>query len=201
MTLSTFSITSLSEYFTADSPRYSRRNSDAHEGGLLIPQERYRDTATSYNAPDQSVVTFNLESPDQIGIPIMDILGKTDGFARIRDGTQSFNMGKKTFTLRVRVSWPDSSDLLCGLTLLQWPGYQPWAKTIAAMDWTRSRAPVTRVKLAEAVATAIRDLFEVSHIRPSNYIYACLNPVARDTATSRTTQSMQAGTSDQMEFS
>jgi hypothetical protein len=31
------------------------------------------------------------------------------------------------------------------------------------MDWKKSRGPITRVKLAEAVATAIRDLFDVSH--------------------------------------
>jgi hypothetical protein len=28
------------------------------------------------------------------------------------------------------------------------------------MDWKKSRGPITRVKLAEAVATAIRDLFD-----------------------------------------
>ncbi|KAG6379616.1 hypothetical protein JVT61DRAFT_10125 [Boletus reticuloceps] len=90
--------------------------------------------------------SFNLENQDQIGIPIIDILNKTGGFARIRDRTEAFNMEKKTFTLRVR-----------------WPGYKSWSKTIAALDWTKLRAPVTRVKLAEAVATAIRDLFEVNH--------------------------------------
>lgn len=46
---------------------------------------------------------------------------------------------------------------------LQWPGYKSWSKTIAALDWTKSRAPLTRVKLAEAVAIGVRDLIEVSY--------------------------------------
>jgi hypothetical protein len=70
---------------------------------------------SSFNAPDQVSITFNLENPDQTGIPITDILTKKDGFARIRDGTQAFDMGKKTFTLRVQVSSLDLiGDFLCG---------------------------------------------------------------------------------------
>ncbi|KAI9568067.1 hypothetical protein HD554DRAFT_2022730, partial [Boletus coccyginus] len=120
--------------------------------GPLIPQERYiTSTIPSYSAPGQhSSITFDLENPDQIGIPIIDILNKTGGFVRIRDRTQAFSQqGKKTFTLRV-----------------QWPGYKLWSKTIAALDWTKSRAPITRVKVAEAVATAIQGLFEKYRDKP-----------------------------------
>ncbi|KAF8434600.1 hypothetical protein L210DRAFT_941978 [Boletus edulis BED1] len=125
--------------------RRRRSNPEVHGRGILIPQERYRtSTISSYSAPHHPpIITFNLENPGQVGIPIIDILNKTGGFARIRDRTEAFNMEKKTFTLRIR-----------------WPGYKSWSKTISALDWTKSRAPVTRVKLAEAVATAIRDLFE-----------------------------------------
>jgi len=93
-------------------PRPGPSSRDVYGRGPLIPQERYiTSTISSYSAPDQhSSITFDLENPDQIGIPIIDILNKTGGFARIRDRTQAFSQeGKKTFTLRVQVS---SSDLI-----------------------------------------------------------------------------------------
>ena len=89
----------------SSSPRRSRSNSDAYGRGPVIPQERYStSTVSTYNAGNHPIITFNLENPDQIGIPIIDILNKTDGYARIRDRTEGFDMGKKTFTLRVQVS-------------------------------------------------------------------------------------------------
>ncbi|KAH0834765.1 hypothetical protein J3R83DRAFT_10362 [Lanmaoa asiatica] len=128
---------------SSDSHRRGRNN-DIYGRGPLIPQERYTtNSISSYNTPDQHPpINFDLENPDQFGIPITDILNNTDSFTRIRDRTQAFShMGKKTFTLRV-----------------QWPGYRPWSKTLAALDWTKSRDPITRVKLAEAVAKGVRDL-------------------------------------------
>jgi len=121
----------------------SRRSSIVPGRGRLIPQEIY--TTSSITVSEQHpYIPFHLENPEQIGIPIIDILNKSDSFARLQDRTQAFShMGKKTFTLRI-----------------QWPGYKSWSKTIAALDWTKDRSPIPRVKLAEAVATAVRDLFE-----------------------------------------
>lgn len=94
-----------------------RSSRDVSGRGPLIPQERYiTSTIPSYSAPGQhSSITFDLENPDQIGIPIIDILNKTGGFARIRDRTQAFSQqGKKTFTLRVQVSSSGLiGDFLC----------------------------------------------------------------------------------------
>lgn len=73
----------------------------------MIPQERYATSSiSSYSTPEQHrPITFDLEHPNQIGIPIADILNRTDSFVRIRDRTQAvIHMGKKTFTLRVQVS-------------------------------------------------------------------------------------------------
>jgi hypothetical protein len=170
----TFSPPRANQYSYPSSPKHSpgqtgRSNSDVYGRGPLIPQERYTtSTISSDKAPDQHSITFNLENPDQTGIPVIDILNKTDDFVRIRDGTEAVNMGNKTFTLRVHVS---SLDLIGGFSLwfnveppgFQWPGYRPWSKTITALDWKKSRDPITRAKLAEAVATAIRDLLSVSH--------------------------------------
>ncbi|KAG8216392.1 hypothetical protein J3R82DRAFT_6496 [Butyriboletus roseoflavus] len=131
---------------SSDSHRRNRSYPDIYGRGPLIPQERYSTSSiSSYNTPEQHPpVNFSLENPNQIGIPIADVLNRTDSFHRILDRTQPvIPMGKKTFTLRV-----------------QWPGYKSWSKTIAALDWTRSRAPLTRAKLAEAVATGVRDLIE-----------------------------------------
>ena len=50
------------------------------------------------------------------------------------------------------------------MAMTQWPGYKPWCKTIAALNWKKARAPITRVKLAEDIATAIRDLLQVGII-------------------------------------
>ena len=77
-----------------------------HGRGPVIPQERYTTSSISlYNAPDAHPrITFNLENPDQIGIPITDVLDRTGGFTRLRDRMQAFDMEKKTFTLRVQVS-------------------------------------------------------------------------------------------------
>lgn len=87
-------------------PIRSRSNSEMHGRGPVIPQERYTTSSISlYNAPDAHPrITFNLENPDQIGIPITDVLDRTGGFTRLRDRMQAFDMEKKTFTLRVQVS-------------------------------------------------------------------------------------------------
>ena len=97
----------------------SRSNSDVCGRGPLIPQERYTTgTISVYNAPDQHPITFNLETPDQSGIPIIDILNKTDGFVRIQDRTEVLNMGGGSFILRVLVSSLDLiGDFLCGSAL------------------------------------------------------------------------------------
>ena len=99
-----------------DHPRHSRRNSDVYGRGPSIPQARYTTgSMSSFNAPDQPPITFNLGNQDQTGIPIIDILNKTEGFARLQDRTEAFDMGKKTFTLRVLVSSLDLiGDFLCG---------------------------------------------------------------------------------------
>ncbi|KAH0840240.1 hypothetical protein J3R83DRAFT_1246 [Lanmaoa asiatica] len=65
------------------------------------------------------------------------------------------NIGKKTFTLRI-----------------QWPGYKHWSKTLAAVDWTKSRDPITHVKLAQAVANGVRDLIVKYRDEPYDPDYA-----------------------------
>lgn len=94
-----------------------RRNHSTDIGrGPFIPQDRYRTSSIStYNTAEQHPhITFELDNPNQIGIPIIDILNRVDGFDRIRDRAQAFShMGKKTFTLRVQVSWSDV-DFTCG---------------------------------------------------------------------------------------
>ncbi|KAF8551409.1 hypothetical protein OG21DRAFT_1418013 [Imleria badia] len=49
---------------------------------------------------------------------------------------------------------------------VQWPGYKPWHKTIAAKNWRKLRGPVTRVKLAEAVAIATQELLKAYRDEP-----------------------------------
>ena len=80
------------------------RISEVPGRGPLVPQNRY--TTSSVSSFNTTHITFDLENPDQTGIPIVDILNKTAGFNRIRDRSQAFNHmgGKKTFTLRVQVS-------------------------------------------------------------------------------------------------
>lgn len=96
----------------------SRSNSYVQGRGPLIPQERYTTSSISpYNTADHPPpIIFDLENPHQTGVPIVDLLNKTDSFSRIRDPTQAFShMGKKTFTLRVQVSSLDlSGKFLCG---------------------------------------------------------------------------------------
>ncbi|KAG9311793.1 hypothetical protein JVU11DRAFT_8040 [Chiua virens] len=135
--------------------------------GKVIPQERYTsNTITSYNTPaPRARITFNLESPDQPGIPITDILSQTGNFARLLNRTETFDMGKLTFTLRILVSlifdWWYDLWLNIRPPGRQWPGYKPWTKTISAKDWKKNRGPVSRAKLAEVVAKAVRDLIKV----------------------------------------
>ncbi|KAF9226280.1 hypothetical protein BS17DRAFT_815155 [Gyrodon lividus] len=125
----------------------SGSNTGIHGRGPRIPQERYMVGGTqSFNASEgkQNPITFNLENTSESGIPIVDIINGTDNFRCLQERTQAFgDMGKKTFTLRVL-----------------WPGYKPLNKTVATKDWTKERSPVTRGKLAEVVATTVRDLIE-----------------------------------------
>lgn len=90
---------------SSDSAGRRRSVSVVYGRGPVIPQERYTtSTAPSHNADQHRFIPFSVEDPDQTGIPIVDILNKTDGFARLRDRTEPFEMGKMTFTLRLLVS-------------------------------------------------------------------------------------------------
>lgn len=118
----------LSVHSTASSDSHRRRRTtDVPGRGPLIPQDRYGTNGIStYNIAEQHPpITFNLENPNQVGIPIIDILNKTDTFARIQDGTQAFShMGKKTFTLRVQVGSMGDA-FYCGSTSGCWGSSGP----------------------------------------------------------------------------
>ncbi|KAF9236046.1 hypothetical protein BU15DRAFT_64324 [Melanogaster broomeanus] len=132
--------------------------------GPRIPQDSYAVGGTlAFNASDErkDPITFNLENPSEVGIPLIDILRGTENFRRLQDRTQTFSFadaGRKTFTLRVL-----------------WPGYHPWHKTVATMDWRKARAPITRSKLAEGVAIAIRDMIGKHRNKPYDRDYAAWN--------------------------
>ncbi|KAF8840080.1 hypothetical protein BDN67DRAFT_690763 [Paxillus ammoniavirescens] len=128
----------------------SGSNTDIPGRGPRIPQQRYTASGSQPFTPDdgrQDRITFNLEHPLETGLPITDILDGTVNFQRLQDRRGALGgvggTGKKTFTLRVL-----------------WPGYEPFNKTLATKNWTKERSPITRGKLAEFVAMAVRDLFQ-----------------------------------------
>ncbi|KIJ15066.1 hypothetical protein PAXINDRAFT_11986 [Paxillus involutus ATCC 200175] len=143
----------------------SGSNTDVPGRGPRIRQQRYTASGSQPFTPAdgrQDPVTFNLENPSETGIPIIDILDVTDNFRRLQDRRGALGgvggTGKQTFTLRVL-----------------WPGYEPFSKTLSTKNWAKQRSPITRGKLAEFVATAIRYLFKKNRNEAYNRDYAPWN--------------------------
>ncbi|KIK74814.1 hypothetical protein PAXRUDRAFT_19516 [Paxillus rubicundulus Ve08.2h10] len=92
----------------------------------------------------------------------MDILNETHDFKRLHDRRGSLSgvggTGKQTFTLRVL-----------------WPGYEPFSKTLSTKNWAKQRSAITRGKLGEFVAAAIRDLFKKYRNKAYDRDYASWN--------------------------
>ncbi|KIK73432.1 hypothetical protein PAXRUDRAFT_595422, partial [Paxillus rubicundulus Ve08.2h10] len=140
----------------------SNSNGDIPGRGPRIPQQRYTTSSKRTFTPADgrlNRILFNLENPSEIGIPIIDLLNWTDTIGRLQDRSEALNdiggTGNQTFSLRI-----------------SWPGYVSFERIISTHNWKKVRSPVTRDKLGESIARAVKAMLDRFDKTPCHADYA-----------------------------
>jgi hypothetical protein len=151
-----------------DKPLIEARHTLVHQRGPMVPQKRYEphtagDRRRYVDEVDfEPAIFFFMQKPDESGIPLRDALHGR--FARLvgRDEPM-FREHGPSVSVRINVSviphsFAVSGTFKCTNTYWytnQWPGYQPWSRTIPTRDFRNPPGPITRSKLAKNVAKSV----------------------------------------------
>jgi len=119
-----------------------------------VPQKRYKPHTSSDRrryvdeVQLEPSIDFYMSKPDEIGIPLRDVLHGR--FARL--------VGRDEPMFQER----GPSISVC----LNWPGYKPWSRQIPTRDFRNPSGPITRSKLAKNVAKAVARFITEHQGRP-----------------------------------